>query len=69
MKDFHNKKKKNSKFFNSIIFRNNKKRSTLILKNLFNSNVFSEDKNSNSLMPNKNMKKLITFKSNQTEIK
>ena len=69
MKDFQNKKKKNSKFFNSIIFRNNKKRSTLILKNLFNSNVFSEDKNSNSLMPNKNMKKLITFKSNQTEIK
>ena len=70
---FYDKKKKNSvsnnNFFNSIIFRNNKKRSTLILKNLFNSNVFSEDKNSNSLMPNKNMKKLITFKSNQTEIK
>ena len=69
MKDFHNKKKKNSKFFNSIIFRNNKKRSTLILKNLFNTNVLSEDKNSNSLMPNLKMKKLITIKSNKTEIK
>ena len=70
---FYDKKKKNSvsnnNFFNSIIFRNNKKRSTLILKNLFNTNVLSEDKNSNSLMPNVKMKKLITIKSNKTEIK
>jgi len=51
---------------NTLVFRNHKKRSTIILKNLFNTNIIPENKNFNSLLFNKKFKK---YKSNQIENK